>query len=123
MKNSGLITPENIAQLFGNKWNLSQLMQNGSPVDISKGKPAFLEFSKDDSRMSGSLGCNNFTGAYKFEEGKLKFGPLASTKMMCPDMGVEDALSKALTETTDVKMKGEKLQLFKGSDLLASFSK
>ncbi|AFD07130.1 META domain-containing protein [Solitalea canadensis] len=123
MKSSGLVTPENVNQLVGSKWNLSQLMSNGSAIDISKGKPAFIEFNKDDSRVSGSLGCNNFTGGYKFEEGKLKFGPLASTKMMCTEMAVEDALSKALNDATDVKLNGEKLQLFKGSDLLASFTK
>lgn len=123
MKSSGLVTPENVTQLFGSKWNLSKLMSNGTAVDLSKGKPAFMEFNQENSRVSGSLGCNNFTGGYKFEEGKLKFGPLASTKMMCTDMAVEDALSQALSNATDVKLNGGKLELFKGTDLLASFTK
>ena len=123
MKSSGLVTPENVTQLFGSKWNLSKLMSNGTAVDLSKGKPAFMEFNQENSRVSGSLGCNNFTGGYKFEEGKLKFGPLASTKMMCRDMAVENALSKALNDVTDVKLKSGKLELFNGSNLLASFTK
>lgn len=123
MKSSGLVTPENVTQLFGSKWNLSKLMSNGTAVDLSKGKPAFMEFNQENSRVSGSLGCNNFTGGYKFEEGKLKFGPLASTKMMCTDMAVEDALSQALSNATDVKLNDGKLELFKGTDLLASFTK
>lgn len=123
MKSSGLVTPENVAQLFGAKWNLSKLMSNGTAVDLSKGKPAFMEFNQENSRVSGSLGCNNFNGGYKFEEGKLKLGQIASTSMMCPEMAVEDAFSKALNEATDVKLNGGKLELFKGSDLLASFTK
>ncbi|POY36007.1 hypothetical protein C3K47_12450 [Solitalea longa] len=122
VKTSGLITPENISALVGHRWNLSQLISNGNVIDIGKENIPFMEFTKEN-KVSGSLGCNNITGGYKFEEGKLKLSPMATTQKICPDMKVEDAFSKALGETTDFKMNEGKLQLFKGKDLLASFSK
>lgn len=35
-------------------------------------------------QISGSTGCNRFTGPAKVENGKLVSGPLATTRMMCP---------------------------------------
>ncbi len=33
--------------------------------------------------MSGSSGCNQFTGGYKRNENTIQFGPLAMTKTAC----------------------------------------
>lgn len=47
------------------------------------GKQArFIQFRED--AVGGNLGCNHFTGKYTFEDGVLKIGPLASTRMACP---------------------------------------
>lgn len=34
-------------------------------------------------RMSGSTGCNNFNGGFRFERGRLTAGPLATTRRGC----------------------------------------
>ena len=53
-----------------------------------------------DGTVSGSGGCNNFTGNYTIEDGKLGFGPLASNMMACPDaiMNQETRFHAALAE-------------------------
>lgn len=35
-------------------------------------------------QISGSTGCNRFSGPARVEHGRLISGPLASTRMMCP---------------------------------------
>ena len=40
------------------------------------------------------------TGTYRLDGEKLKFGPLATTRMACPAMETETASRKALEATT-----------------------
>ena len=35
--------------------------------------------------VHGSAGCNNYQGVIETEDGELRFGPFASTRMMCAD--------------------------------------
>ena len=59
--------------LAGSEWGFAE----------ETGKQArFIQFRED--AVGGSLGCNRFTGRYTFEDGVLKIGPLASTRMACP---------------------------------------
>lgn len=67
----------------------------------------------------GGGGCNRFTGTYTFEDQTLAFGPLATTKMMCPEavMDQEDRFLRALGGIGQVKMDGPFLLIFhEGSD-------
>ena len=41
-----------------------------------------------DRRVSGSAGCNRYTGAYEASGPSIEVGPLASTRMYCPTPGV-----------------------------------
>lgn len=72
-----------------------------------------LEF-ESDGIVSGRGGCNRFTGSYDFEEGKLEFGPLAVTKMMCPEavMEQEDGFHRALGAVDRVEMDGPFLLIY-----------
>lgn len=77
-----------------------------------------IEFD-GEGRVFGSGGCNRFTGTYTFEDGVLAFGPLAATKMMCPEavMDQEDRFLGALGEVERVEMDGPFLLIFfSGSD-------
>jgi heat shock protein HslJ len=45
----------------------------------------FIQFGSN-GRVSGNAGCNRFTGAYEAaEDGSIKIGPLAATRMACPE--------------------------------------
>jgi heat shock protein HslJ len=74
----------------------------------------------------GSGGCNRYTGSYSFEGGKLDFGPLAGTKMMCPKavMDQEDRFLQALGGVKRVEMDGPFLLIFhEGSNEPLRFTK
>ena len=66
-------------------------------------------------KVQGSAGCNRMTGTYKLDGEKLKFGPLATTRMACPDMQTETAFLKALGATTRYEVSGSSLTLY-GAD-------
>jgi heat shock protein HslJ len=38
-----------------------------------------------DGQLSGSTGCNRFSGSVKLAEGRLEVSPLAATRMACPE--------------------------------------
>lgn len=66
--------------LAGTSWRLEDLAGKGV-VDRTQ---TTLTFGPDD-QVSGSGGCNRFTGRYERHGDSLSFGPLAATRMACPD--------------------------------------
>jgi len=48
----------------------------------------FLEFGPE--RLSGLAGCNRFLGAYELDGETLTAGPIATTRMACPEPGMSD---------------------------------
>jgi heat shock protein HslJ len=99
------VESQSMASPLSGKWSLVAL-QGAAPKSP---KPAFVEFSPDGKRVSGSLGCNRFSGTFVHDGQKLSFGPLAGTKMACigDANAVEQGFSKALAET-------QRLQIFEG---------
>ena len=95
-------------------WKLIEL--NGQPVTnpAVNQKEAFIMLAKQDNRLSGSGGCNMMMGGYELMEGnQIKFSNVASTKMACPDMSMEDALGKVITDTDNYAINGKFLMLHK----------
>lgn len=73
---------------------------NGKAVDVErfdeKGSPTF-EFYVEDGRLSGHAGCNNFNGSfYRAGEDIIHFEPFAMTRMMCPDMDLENLVAQSV---------------------------
>jgi heat shock protein HslJ len=66
-----------------------------------------------DQRVAGSAGCNRFSGTYTMEGESLSFGPLATTRMACPEpiMEQERAFLAALESTTQFTQTGDRLTL------------
>jgi heat shock protein HslJ len=76
------------------------------------GEPITLIFSTQSGqrRTNGFSGCNRFTGTYDLTDGKLTFGPLASTRMACapgPGSSLEQPFLSGLAsiEKTGVQMR------------------
>jgi len=69
--------------LAGTSWELAQYAAEGAttltevPADVR----ATADFT--DDQISGSGGCNSFTGAYTTDGDTIEIGPLASTQMAC----------------------------------------
>ena len=55
-------------------------------------------FDADARRVSGSAGCNRFTGSFTTDGDRLSIGPLATTRMACPEpqMRIEEAVLRTL---------------------------
>jgi heat shock protein HslJ len=78
-------------------------------IDAVNGAPALGQAGlrlSDDRALSGSTGCNNFTGTAFFADGFLLVDePLATTRMACPREDVttqEDTVLRILKGTVDV---------------------
>jgi heat shock protein HslJ len=76
------------------------------------GEPITLNLSTQSGqrRANGFSGCNRFTGTYDLTDGKLTFGPLASTRMACapgPGSSLEQPFLSGLAgiEKTGVQMR------------------
>ncbi|WP_148863590.1 META domain-containing protein [Marinobacter fonticola] len=76
-----------------------------------------------ERKLSGLAGCNRFSGPYARSKDSLALGPLASTRMMCPDRaGTENALFVALDRTQRFAIEGETLLLMtEDGKVLAQF--
>ncbi|WP_209581524.1 MULTISPECIES: META domain-containing protein [unclassified Sphingobacterium] len=80
--------------VVGKKWQLIEI--NGQAVaDQINGKMPYLQL--EEKRYSASGGCNGIGGDLILSKnGKIKFAQGMSTMMACPDMSIEQALSKNL---------------------------
>lgn len=88
----------------------------GSEWGEGQGDGVMVKF-EPGNKVWGRLGCNRFTGTYTQEDYKLVFGPLASTRMACPEpaMKTEQRVSAALTATREADISHMKLVLKDGA--------
>ena len=105
--------------LLDTRWNLNEMFHQ--QMEYTGTKIPYLQF--DAERVTGNDGCNNFFGPYKLEGDQLNFGLLASTRMACPD--IQDfaiIFNKMLITVTKFRITGDRLELYSGDELLASFT-
>lgn len=76
-----------------------------------------------DQLLSGFGGCNRFNGTYLLESKRgIKLTGLISTRMYCPEsINQEQMLLQALSTASSYKIKGRKLSLYAGTQLVATF--
>ena len=82
-----------------------------------KNFPTF-EFFKEESRVAGYAGCNNYFATYELKGNELIFSNAGSTRKMCADMSVEDAFLKKMSEIAYYKVVKSELHLFDAKDKL-----
>ena len=104
----------------GPKWQLAEM--NRIPVSRLAGeRKPFLKFDAEKKQVTGFAGCNNFFGGYERDGTSLKFGPVGSTRMACPDLqlGLETEFFKMLGKTGGWQIQDNTLMLLDGTDVLA----
>lgn len=91
------------ADALNGEWNVIEI--NGKAVTPAAGQEyPFIGFKTAESQLYGTTGCNRFFGGYKLgAKGAIDLGNLGSTRMMCPDMKIEDSLFDALGKVKQVK--------------------
>ena len=80
--------------LDGSEWRIASV----GGVQVTLPRPATIAFTED--RVSGSTGCNRFTGGYTINAGRLSTPRLAMTRMACTGdaRAVEAAVTDLLNE-------------------------
>ena len=92
------------------------------PADVAR-RPS-LQFVPDSNRVTGSTGCNRFTGPYTVSGSLLTFGTMAMTRMACLDSALdhqETAFAAALGTSTRYAIVADTLRLFSGSAMRLQF--
>ena len=107
------------AALEGTAWRLVDIGGQPSAAGADSSRHPGFTLLAEGHKVQGSAGCNRMMGTYELEEGKLKFGPLATTRMACPAMETETAFLRALGATTRYELSGTSLTLFGGDTAVA----
>ena len=108
-----------------NKWELAEL--NGKAYDKAKyeDQVPYIVFVKVQHSITGSNGCNNFTGRFLVDEDKLTFKGLANSLKKCGNKlsDLESNFNKNLQRTTKHSIEGDRLTLFHKKKPIMSFVK
>ncbi|HET9040473.1 MAG TPA: META domain-containing protein [Gemmatimonadales bacterium] len=107
------------AALEGTQWRLVEIGGQPSPPGADSARHPGFTLLSEGRKIQGSAGCNRMTGTYELDGTKLKFGPMATTRMACPAMATETAFLKALDATTRYELSGTSLTLFGGDTAVA----
>jgi heat shock protein HslJ len=103
------VTPPDASSLAGPTWRLVSLDGNA----VLAGTRVTAVF-REDNRVSGSAGCNGYSGLATVKGEQLRVGALASTRMYCaPDavMAQEGSYLATLEKATEYRVVGGRLQL------------
>jgi heat shock protein HslJ len=106
------VTPSSENPTLETSWSLVTL--EGTHVTVAAGHEApSMTFSKEDSRVFGTGGCNNFTGAFQAtSSGELTLSQVASTRMFCiHDMETEDRFFAIFDKVRGYRISGGTLYL------------
>jgi len=100
--------------LIDTQWVLTELANAPVPAG-ERQREASIRF-QTEGKVSGSTGCNRFSGTYALEGHLLHFGQLAMTRMACADdQGIEADYMKALETTRQFQIHRNTLDLLDGA--------
>ncbi|WP_345112541.1 META domain-containing protein [Hymenobacter algoricola] len=109
-------------KLYAHRWALTEAA--GQPVaPTGDARAAHLLFFLP-GRLSGSTGCNRLNGTFELTGGdQLKFSPLATTRMMCPEpaAAAETRFVQALGTVKTYYVTDAALELRDGTVVVARF--
>ncbi len=100
--------------LAGTRWQLVALASGPLAADLAAEFRPHLRFSAADSgRVNGLSGCNLFGGTYtQTAPDALAFGDLLSTRMACPELGLENSFLTAMISVTRYRLAADTLHLY-----------
>jgi heat shock protein HslJ len=78
----------------------------------------FLVLRAGRTRAEGQAACNRFSGPYTLAQaGRLRLGPLVTTRSACPDLSTEGAFLQALNRAQHYRIRGNTLSLYSADTL------
>lgn len=107
--------------ILGITWKLTEL--NGKPSLPGRSGSPSITFNRDGSKFSSNTGVNSLSGAFKLTGGSINIRPGIQTLIgASPElMQQEKDFSAALRATTSYRLVNGKLELIKGSEIVARF--
>lgn len=73
-------------------WKLVTLEGQKVTMAPNQQRESYFTLKTDQNMINGFSGCNTFSGTYTLEKGwRIRFSPLASTLMACPDVKVNES--------------------------------
>lgn len=115
---------EDNSALLKGKWELDYIgFTNKSPEELYTAKKPTLEFNPKEETLVGNGSCNNYSGTYKIDGHKLKFGAIASTKMACPSLEGEALYLRNLERITSFSVDANQLTLITDDIAIMRFKK
>lgn len=106
-------------EALNGEWNIMTVGGKQATAD----KQPYIGMDLESGRLYGCAGCNRIIGSVEVETGKagrLSFGKVGSTRMLCADMSTESAVLEALNKVGGYKGTDKELTLTdsKGNALL-----
>ncbi|WP_425639315.1 DUF4377 domain-containing protein [Algoriphagus yeomjeoni] len=99
-----------------NIWKITKVGDIENPTGFKNNESLTFEFNASNKTYVGKMGCNSVRGEIKENDGeKLLLGSGASTMMACPDMTIENTISKALINTRGYKLENNQLYMMNES--------
>jgi len=106
------------------KWILEKIgSRTIQAADFAKGLPE-LVFNLEAGSLAGHDGCNRINGSMEVQGNRIKFGPLASTKMACPGNKAENNFTQKISsQTATYYFTAGQLVLYLIDDSIITFKK
>lgn len=93
-------------------WRLAALGSQPVEVPSNGQREAHLVLHTRDARLAGSGGCNRLMGTFERNGDALRFPPIASTRLACPEgMEQEAVFLRTLERVAAWRVKGRQLDL------------
>lgn len=93
-------------------WQLTSGTSGDQSIPLSEANPITIEFSGD--QVSGSGGCNQYSGTFEVDGSSISFGAIAITERACLEddvMQAESLYGRTLTHATTYTINGDQLTL------------
>lgn len=102
-------------------WKLVEL-EGDTLVVAEDWREPHIIFKLNEENVSGSGGCNNFSGSYNLNGDSVKIGPLIITRKFCDSlMDQEVKFIKALEEAARFNIRGDSLEIISNNLVIAKF--
>lgn len=100
--------------LAGTDWRLISLGPAGAETEVVTGTTVTSKFG-EDGRVSGSTGCNTYSGTYDVRGDTISFGRLISTRRACLDQNANEQERRflaALETANRFRLSSNRLTIF-----------
>lgn len=110
-----VFVPRKEAVLISSEWNATAVNNGKGGVQSLLAGTTVTAIFGEDGTVSGSSGCNKFSGKHEIDGNNIKIRPLAGTRMMCAEpvgiMEQENHFLKALENVSTFNIEGNSLEL------------